>query len=356
MSVVICAYTVDRWADLQRAVASAVAQEVRPTEVVVVIDHNGELFVRASGQWPGGASTPAEPSDPVVRVIASAGAPGLSGARNTGVSACSSDIVAFMDDDAVADTGWLQALVEHFSEADVVACGGLVDAAPVGPRPAWWPLEFDWVVGCSYRGLPTSTATVRNPIGASMAMRRSPVLDVGGFAEGIGRVGSRPVGCEETDLFIRLHQRWPEARVVYEPASRVRHTVPPARFSWRYFRSRCFAEGLSKADVATRVGQNDALASERAYLSNVLPSAVGRALLATCRREEGAALRAFAIGAGLALTTAGYVWGRLMASSSGVSIAVPVHPGFSERRGGRTSGSPETGPRPLPLGTYGSTE
>ncbi len=55
------------------------------------------------------------------------------------------------------------------------------------------------------------------------------------------------MGCEETDLFIRLLQRWPDAQILYEPAAPVRHTVPASRLAWRYFRTRCFAEGQSEA-------------------------------------------------------------------------------------------------------------
>src|SRR5205085_8257252 len=131
--------------------------------------------------------------------------------------------------------------------------------------------EFDCVVGCSSVGLPAPPAAVRNLIGANMSARRDAVLAVGGFGEGIGRVGTRPTGCEETDLYIRLGQRWPGARVVYGPDARVHHAVPAGRLSWRYFRARCFAEGLSKAQVAGRVGRERALASERAYVLKVLP-------------------------------------------------------------------------------------
>ena len=317
VSVVICAYTLDRWADLQRAVASVLDQQPPVREVLVVVDHNAELLERASRLWPGEPPATDERLRPPVVVLPSDGARGLSGARNTGVQASCSEIVAFLDDDAEADAGWIEGLLAPYADPQVAASGGTVVAAPVGPRPKWWPVEFDWVVGCSYLGLPTSPAPIRNPIGASMSVRRSVVVELGGFPEGIGRVGCRPVGCEETDLFIRLSQRWPDARILYEPAARVRHTVPAARFSWRYFRSRCFAEGLSKASVAGRVGSDRALASERSYVLKVLPAGLARAAAGACRREEGAAGRALAIGAGLTLTTAGYVWGQVAAALPG---------------------------------------
>jgi len=301
-SVVICAYTLDRWPDLQSAVGSVLAQVPPADEVVVVVDHNAELLDRATARW-------CQPGP--VRVLANRGARGLSGARNTGVEASSAPVVAFLDDDAEANEGWLGLLLTAYSDPQVAACGGAAVATLVGVRPPWWPVEFDWVVGCSYLGLPTVTADVRNLIGANMSIRRAMVVALDGFPEGIGRVGSNPVGCEETDLFIRLIQRWPQARIVYEPAAGVRHTVPPARLSWRYFRARCFAEGRSKASVAARVGTERALASERSYTLKVLPLGMARGALGALRRERGAGLRALAIAAGLGMTTAGYVWGQL---------------------------------------------
>jgi len=81
--------------------------------------------------------------------------------------------------------------------------------------------------------------------------------------------------------------------------------VPAARLSWEYFRARCLAEGLSKAQVAASVGANRALASERTYTLRVLPIGMVRAV------AHGAPLRALAIASGLALTTAGYLGARV---------------------------------------------
>ena len=210
----------------------------------------------------------------------------------------------------------------------------VVSATPLlaGARPRWWPLEFDWVVGCSYIGLPVRQADVRNVIGANMSVRRTAMTELGGFAEDMGRVGSLPLGCEETDLCIRLRQRWPSARIVFEPAARVLHLVPAQRLTWRYFRARCFAEGLSKAQVAARVGSERALASERIYTLRVLPRGVARGLGDACRGDLAALGRAAAIIAGLATTSAGYARGRLMtAPSARADRAQPaLDPGWPE--------------------------
>src|SRR4051812_15676117 len=53
VSVVICAYTLDRWDDLVAAVTSVRSQTAPPRETIVVIDHNDELLARVRGEIAG---------------------------------------------------------------------------------------------------------------------------------------------------------------------------------------------------------------------------------------------------------------------------------------------------------------
>ena len=71
-------------------------------------------------------------------------------------------------------------------------------------RPRWLAEELDWIVGCTYKGMPETKAVVRNPIGANMAFRRE-VFDVAGkFRSEVGRYGKKLLGSEETELCMRL--------------------------------------------------------------------------------------------------------------------------------------------------------
>jgi GT2 family glycosyltransferase len=298
VSVVICAYCESRWDALVEAVASAHEQNPVPDEVVVVIDHNDALLARATSAL----------RDALV--VANAESRGLSGARNTGVRHASGAIVAFLDDDASARPGWLLALTRAFEDASVIGVGGVALPVWESSAPAWLPPEFLWVVGCSYRGLPAQRAEIRNPIGANMAFRRVVLERVGGFTDGIGRIGRTPLGCEETELSIRARKAT-GGRIVQRHDAVVEHLVSDDRVSWSYFRRRCWAEGLSKVAVARRVGSDAALASERSYIVRTLPAGVWRGLAdAACGNRAGLA-RAGAIVCGLAITVAGYVRGRL---------------------------------------------
>jgi hypothetical protein len=147
-------------------------------------------------------------------------------------------------------------------------------------------------------------------IGANMSLRSDVLASIGGFRSDLGRVGNRPLGCEETELCIRALQRLPGTTILYEPRARVHHRVTPERTRWRYFHSRCYSEGLSKAAVAAHAGQSDGLASERQYALRTLPSAVLRSVSEALRgREPAGMVRGAAIVTGLLVTTIGYAVG-----------------------------------------------
>ena len=143
-----------------------------------------------------------------------------------------------------------------------------------------------------------------------MALRRTPVVEVGGFSELVGRVGALPVGCEETELAIRLAQRDPGVRVVRAASGSVAHLVPRDRQTLRYFVSRCYHEGRSKAVLAGLVGTQQGLAAERTYASRTLPLGVVRHTAALLRGQPTGPLRAAAILIGLLTTAFGYLSGK----------------------------------------------
>lgn len=299
ISVVISTYSGDRWEGLLAAVESVQRQTLCPQEIVVVVDHNQLLLERVQ-------------SLPDLVAIANREPRGLSGARNTGVAASRGDVIAFIDDDAVADPDWLELLAASYADPNLLGIGGAVEPAWVDGRPAWFPEEFDWVVGCTFRGMPRKRTRVSKLIGCNMSFRRQVFTVVGGFRSDMGRIGGIPLAGEETEFCIRASQRWPQCCWVYEPRARVRHTVPAQRASIHYFRSRCFGEGLSKARIARLAGHGDGLAAERAYLRRTLPLGIATELGdAVSHRELSSLARAAAIVAGLTITGAGYLSGAV---------------------------------------------
>jgi hypothetical protein len=212
----------------------------------------------------------------------------------------------FLDDDAVADPDWTGRLTAPYADPAILGVGGSAQPVWQQPPPAWWPREFGWVVGCSYRGQPTSVYRVRNLMGCTMSVCRSVLQAVGGFDTGLGRTPDSPLGCEETELCIRAQAHFPQGRFLLEPKAVVHHAVPAERGSWRYVRARCRAEGISKARVARNVGRTAALSAESAYVRRVLPIGVQN-LSRGLHGDLAALARAGAIVAGLAFTATGFL-------------------------------------------------
>src|SRR5690348_6202707 len=112
ISVIICVYTEERWHDLVAAIESVQQQMLHPEEIIIVVDHNAKLMQRVQEQLSG------------VIVVNNTEAPGLSGARNSGIAAANSQIIAFLDDDAVAEPDWLMQLSAEFADTQVLGIGG----------------------------------------------------------------------------------------------------------------------------------------------------------------------------------------------------------------------------------------
>jgi glucosyl-dolichyl phosphate glucuronosyltransferase len=305
VSVVICAHLEERLADTMAAVNSVRRQSLAPAEIIIVVDHNPVLYRRLASALPD------------LAVVENQEARGLSGGKNTGIAMARGDIVAFLDDDAVADANWLKFFVDPYSDRAVAGVGGLTLPSWAAGQPSWFPAEFYWVVGCSYVGLPTSPAPVRNLFGGNASFRRGIFDTVGGFRTGIGRSASkRPLGCEETELCIRLRQQSPGSVLLFDNRAVIWHKVPAPRSRFSYFLSRCYAEGLSKAMVTQKVGMRDGLSAERSYSSKTLPAGVARGIAAAVRGDPAGLSRSAAIVAGLGAAGAGYCTGSLHGKGS----------------------------------------
>jgi len=315
VSVVICSYAEERWDLLMAALDSVRGQTLPPKQTIVVVDYNMDLYKRLIFTVP----------DAVI--VENTGIKGLSGARNTGAGVANAEIVAFLDDDAEAAQDWLERLAALYDDPDVLAVGGRVVPRWEVGRPGHFAEELDWIVGCTYRGMPKVATEVRNVIGANMSFRAEVLNRVGGFNTALGRQDAIPLGCEETELCIRAVIGAPGSRVVYEPAALVYHHVPAERGTLKYMLSRSWSEGISKAQVSRVVGHKRALGPERRYVRQVLPRAVFAGVREWIRGNDPAGLgRAGAIIAVLASTASGYARGRRQPSAPMQVRPGPVTP------------------------------
>jgi cellulose synthase/poly-beta-1,6-N-acetylglucosamine synthase-like glycosyltransferase len=255
VSVVICAYTEDRWSLFKKAVASAEAQTSPPIEIIVCIDHNEKLLQKTEEYFKTGRPTGAIP----IIVLANKYNGRLGSARNTAVEFASGEVIAFLDDDAAADPDWLERLIAPYDDERVGAVGGAPLPAFEVERPRWFPREFDWVYGCAYRGMPVTRAPIAHLIGANMSARHSILREIDGFHSD---------NHDDMDMCHRI--AYAQYQVIYEPLAIVHHSVPATRTTWNYFWRRCYFVNQGKVEAFANMQGAANLGAEMSFVARSL--------------------------------------------------------------------------------------
>ncbi|MBV8462935.1 MAG: glycosyltransferase family 2 protein [Acidimicrobiales bacterium] len=298
VSVIICAYTLDRWELLGAAIDSVLEQSVVPRELFLSIDHNDELLERCREQWGGAAGAGEVP----IRIVANAYDGHLGSARTTAAEMAVGEYIAFLDDDAAAEPDWLERMLKPFEDPGVIAVGGCPLPNFSVPRPGWFPPEYDWVFGCFYVGLPTTTAPIRHVIGAAMAVRRADLAAIGYFHSD---------NHDDMDMCHRLLDKEPDSQILFEPSAVVRHYVHPNRLTWSYFWRRCFWVNRGKVAAFRQMGEARNLTAERRFARQALTRGVSRGTRELLHGDVSGGSRAAVICIGLALAGSGYAYGSL---------------------------------------------
>jgi glycosyltransferase involved in cell wall biosynthesis len=298
VSVIICCYTEERLNDIRDAVVSVQRQTRPPKEIILSVDNEPALY----GLLTAKVGSP-------VRLVLNESAKGLSATRNAGISVASGDLLAFLDDDAVAEPEWLARLTAPFGDPSVFATSGRAVLSWSGARPVWFPEELEWIVGGSLSWLPSKVMTISNPQGHNMCFRRDVFATVGMFETSLGRCGDGGQAGEEREFSLRLARRFPHANGVYEPAAVIHHKVPLQRERWSYLVRRSYQEGLSKGRIGCTARIKAALAPEIHYLRFLLFRAMPHRLIRLWSPTLVAQL--FAITFCIAATAAGYIIGTL---------------------------------------------
>jgi len=244
VSVVICTH--NRARDLERALESLAHQvgATFPWEIIVVDNASTDHTPLVVARW--------KHELPVGRVVESR--PGLCHARNTGWQNARSDVIAYLDDDALADPDWLTVIRARFDERDAtLGCiGGKVDPIWEAPRPAW--LSDQVAAGLTIVNWSDRTRTITDLqevwlVGANIAFRRDALVASGGFHPALDRSGTRLLSSGDVYLTKRILELGYECE--YHPAMRVRHRVPGNRLTQQWFRRRFFWQGVSNAIMET---------------------------------------------------------------------------------------------------------
>lgn len=222
-SVVIATY--NRATYLRECLRHVREQVVRPERIVVV----------DSSEGPESAAVVAEfPEVTYLRNPRGRGSTGT--AKRLGLEATTSDVVAFLDDDAYPEPTWLGELLARYADPAVAAVGGRASNGIPGEESEGHDeigrLLDDGTLTGHFAADPGGDRDVDHLLGANMSVRRRVVDDLGGLRD------HYPGTClrEESDMLLRM--RAVGHRIVYTPDALVHHVggtyARGRRFDLRY--------------------------------------------------------------------------------------------------------------------------
>lgn len=267
ISVVLCTYSLDMYGHFREAAQSILRQTYDDIELVVIVDGTPEVTDRVEDDYG---------EHPDVTIECNKSNQGLLMSRNRGARIASGDIVAFIDDDAVADETWVERLVAAYEEHDPIAVGGKMTPKWVAGQPTFLPAEFYWLVGVTHRGFADEPGEVRNTFGSNISFRREAFSEVGGFDPEIGgRKGDKNLQGGETELCARVRAEYGKG-VWYVPSAEVAHKVFEYRTNPRWLIDRAFWQGYSKNEMETLV--DETTAEEADFLGSLISAFVPKRL------------------------------------------------------------------------------
>jgi glycosyltransferase involved in cell wall biosynthesis len=236
VSVVVCTYSEGMYEHLQDCLESLRSQTHDDVEIITVVDGNEGLAERITADYD---------DVPEITVHCNDENVGLSASRNNALEYATGDVIAFIDDDAVADEEWIEELVAAYEEQDALAVGGQMTPIWVAGKPEFLPEEFYWLIGVTHKGFADGAGEVRNTFGSNISFRREAFEELGGFDENLGRKGDNQVQGEETEIAARMYEEYGE-RVWYTPDAKVGHKVFDYRTDPVWLLKRAFWQGYSK--------------------------------------------------------------------------------------------------------------
>jgi glycosyltransferase involved in cell wall biosynthesis len=263
VSVVICTYTEGVYEHFQEAVESVIQQTYDNLELVLVSDGNEPVYQRMLDDYGDREDTIVSRTEENI---------GISAARNHGIDQATGDVVAQIDDDAIADPKWVEELVCVYESTDAIAVGGKMTPEWLAGKPNFLPEEFYWLIGVTHKGFAEPGEEVRNTFGSNISFRREVITELGGFDPNVGRKGDAEIQAHESELCTRLRQQFGRG-VVYNPDAKVAHKVFDYRTEPRWLIGRAFWQGYSKRALETLL-PDASRAEESAFLSFLLSDSV----------------------------------------------------------------------------------
>lgn len=257
VSVVVPTYSMERYDVFSECVESLLAQTYEPVEVVIVVDGNNAVCDLARKDFSDREN---------VLVHCNDENRGVSASRTIGGEIASGEVVAMIDDDAIAEPDWIGELLRVYEQTDAIAVGGPVTPNWVTEEPDFFPEEFYWLIGCDERDFAHHMEEIRNTYGSNISFRREAFLQVGGYDSHTGRKGDQHIQAHEAPVGVRLLEQFGQG-MIYNENAVVHHRLFDYRGDFRWLVKRAFLQGYSKRIF--NVLYPDAPNDEGAFLRNL---------------------------------------------------------------------------------------
>ncbi|WP_290623243.1 MULTISPECIES: glycosyltransferase [unclassified Archaeoglobus] len=301
VSVVVCTYSPAMLNHFIECIESLISQNYENTEIICIVDGNRGYYDKIKNKY--GEFF----RENNIKLFLNEKNLGLLLSRNRGVELAEGDVVAFIDDDAVADEKWIEELVKMYRNGAIAAGGKLVPLW-VAKKPRWFPEEFYWMIGATHLGFPDTVTEVRNTFGSNISFRRDVFLELGGFNPEMGGIkGRRMLQGGETELCERMRKKYGRG-VMYNPNAIVYHKIFEGRTKLGFLARRAFWQGYSKAVMERVAGK---IGEEKSFLGYLVRGRVAARLKGMARGnlEDGLKLVAMLFFTGV--VGLGYLWGKV---------------------------------------------
>jgi len=169
--------------------------------------------------------------------------------RNLGIKEAEGEIVAFIDDDAIANKNWLNVLTKHYNDEDIGCVGGRIVPKFLIEIPAFLKKlpegMFKGFIGETLLSYDEATV-IDKPLlwGCNLSFRKNIFDDVGMFDESLGRTCDKLISEDETELQRRILKKG--LKLIYEPKAIVTHIIDKERLTKKWFIERSFWQGYSE--------------------------------------------------------------------------------------------------------------
>jgi GT2 family glycosyltransferase len=240
LSIVVTSHTAERLDDICGLFDSIKAQSYPSIETLFIAERSSSLVwaVRAYGKHIG---------LPNLRVLYSKKKLGLGGARNLGSREARGEIIAFVDDDVVLSRKWAQAMVDSYSDGNVIGVTGASLPMWMDDGLKWLPRELYWLISCSdWTGWDRVTEA-RSLWGGNMSLRREAFERAGSF---LGILGGHAPMAEDLEFSLRVRAKTGK-KLLFNPRVRVWHKVYGYRVGFRFLSWRAHHIGTSRCLLMT---------------------------------------------------------------------------------------------------------